>query len=235
MGLKRGRRARKGAAMDVTRGGWRIRLRPWGPDLGPAMALRAARFRDGRDDGDAFDPSWRHLTVEGAGGLAAYARLSVQDAGVMGRGYAAQSYDLSPLAARFARAVEVGRVCLATEAPDLPRLLLGAFAQVTEAEGATLLYGCASFPGTDPAMLSAVSHHAVPWGPRRASPAAVDLPPHGRAALPRLLRLYLAFGASVSDHAVIDRDLGTTHVLAMLPVADIPPGRARLLRAMLAA
>ena len=51
--------------------------------------------------------------------------------------------------------------------------------------------------------------------------------------MPPLLRGYLTMGARVSDHAVIDRDLGTTHVFAGLPVADMPAPRRRLLAALL--
>ena len=49
--------------------------------------------------------------------------------------------------------------------------------------------------------------------------------------MPGLLRSYLAMGGWVSDHAVIDRDLGTLHVLTVVDIAAIPPARARLLRA----
>jgi phytoene dehydrogenase-like protein len=55
----------------------------------------------------------------------------------------------------------------------------------------------------------------------------------GRALrqMPPLLRSYLAMGGWVSDHAVVDRDLGTLHVCTGVEIAAIPPSRARLLRA----
>ena len=49
---------------------------------------------------------------------------------------------------------------------------------------------------------------------------------------PPLLRSYLAMGGWVSDHAVIDRQMGTLHVFTGLEIAGIPPNRARLLRAL---
>ena len=76
--------------------------------------------------------------------------------------------------------------------------------------------------------------------PRRRAPETIDLPPRHadtRAAmrgLPPLLRSYLALGAWVSDHAVIDRDLNTLHVLVALDVARIPAARARSLHALAA-
>jgi putative hemolysin len=51
-------------------------------------------------------------------------------------------------------------------------------------------------------------------------------------AMPPLLRSYLAMGGWVSDHAVVDRDLGTLHVFTALEIAALPPARARRLRAL---
>ena len=51
------------------------------------------------------------------------------------------------------------------------------------------------------------------------------------AAMPPLLRSYLAMGGWVSDHAVVDAQLGTLHVFTGLEIRAIPPARARLLRA----
>jgi hypothetical protein len=41
-------------------------------------------------------------------------------------------------------------------------------------------------------------------------------------------------GRWVSDHAVIDHDLGTLHVFTGVEIAAIPPARARALRAIAA-
>ena len=49
--------------------------------------------------------------------------------------------------------------------------------------------------------------------------------------MPPLLRSYLAMGGWVSDHAVIDRDLGTLHVFTGLEISAVPAARARFLRA----
>ena len=62
-------------------------------------------------------------------------------------------------------------------------------------------------------------------------PQTLNLPDLAPDALrlPPLLRFYLALGARVSDHAVVDRDLDTLHVLTLLRPADIPPARLRAL------
>ena len=83
-------------------------------------------------------------------------------------------------------------------------------------------------------------HIAPPrWRPRVKAPdvfrfaARLRRKPDLRAAMkkmPPLLRTYLMMGGWVSDHAVIDRDLGTLHVFTGLEIASVPAGRARLLR-----
>ena len=55
-----------------------------------------------------------------------------------------------------------------------------------------------------------------------------------QAKMPPLLRTYLLMGGWVSDHAVIDRDLGTLHVFTGLEIGAVPPARARLLRGLAA-
>jgi len=85
--------------------------------------------------------------------------------------------------------------------------------------------------------------HLAPrrWLPRVKAPAVFRfarrlLPPRpdlaaAMRAMPPLLRSYLAMGGWVSDHAVIDRDLGTLHVFTGLEIGRIPPARLRALRA----
>lgn len=216
--------------IEVRAGRWTVRVN--GPDrAADALALRARVFRGGGSDWDPWDARARHLTVSD-GAVAACARLSVGDPR---SGYTAELYGLTPFATRFPKALEIGRICLAPEVrdPDLPRLILAMLARIVVEEGAAALFGCASFPA-DGAGLSALASRVAPasWRPRRIASETTPLsgPP---GLLPPLLRGYLSLGASVSDHAVIDRDLGTRHVFAALPVAAIPPGRARLLTGML--
>ncbi|MEM8823467.1 MAG: GNAT family N-acyltransferase [Pseudomonadota bacterium] len=216
--------------MQIRAGRWTVRVT--GPDgAADALALRARVFRGGASDRDAWDGQARHLTVSD-GAMAACARLSVGDPR---RGYTGGFYGLDRFAATFPKALEVGRICLAPEVrdPDLPRLILATLARIVVAERAAALFGCASFPA-DGTGLGALGSRLAPlgWRPRRIAPETVPLegPP---GPVPPLLRGYLSLGASVSDHAVVDRDLGTRHVFAALPVSAIPPGRARLLTGML--
>ncbi|MGY6696499.1 MAG: hypothetical protein ACXIUW_10820 [Roseinatronobacter sp.] len=48
--------------------------------------------------------------------------------------------------------------------------------------------------------------------------------------MPELLRMYLAMGGWVTDHAVCDNDLDTLHVFTAVDVRAIPPARMRVLK-----
>ncbi len=161
--------------------------------------------------------------------------------------YAARHYDLSRLAARPGPMLELGRFCLAPEArdPDILRLAWAGLAALVEESGAEMIFGCSSFPGTDPAVHEEsfallAERHLAPdaWRPEQRSNAGrVPLgsgrktdPLAGARAMPPLLRSYLRLGGRVGDHAVIDRDLGTLHVFTGLEIAAIPPQRAARLR-----
>ncbi|MFO6463031.1 GNAT family N-acetyltransferase [Jannaschia sp. KMU-145] len=216
--------------MDRQAGRWRVRL---GEDAGDALRLRSAAFRGGGCDRDAFDAEAHHLTVAGAEGVVACARLTVQHDATAG--YTGQFYDLGAFAKAFPRALEVGRVALAPSLndPDVPRLLLAAMAQVVIAERIGALYGCSSFP-SDGAGMARLRGREAPaaWRPRPTASETVALPDRP-GPVPPLLRGWLALGAGVSDRAVIDRDLDTLHVFTALPVASIPPARAAALTGLL--
>jgi putative hemolysin len=165
----------------------------------------------------------------------------------IGGSYSAQFYDLTPFSAQPGPMMELGRFCTHPEAsnPDVLRLALAAITRLVEGAGVTLMFGCSSFTGADPARhAEALAHlgrnHLAPvgQGPGRRGVACVTLPNlvadprRALAALPPLLRSYLTMGGWVSDHAVIDPDLDTLHVFTAVEVARIPPARARALRAL---
>lgn len=241
----------------IETGRYRARIATTEADLGRAQALRAQVFRRGTvaRDTDAFDNRCRHVLIEDCADgalLGAFRLLTLRDGRDLPTSYAAQFYDLAPLAGVSAPMVEVGRFCLATGAgdADVMRVVWAAFARLVDAEGIGMFFGCSSFAGPDPALhrdplaLLAVRH----LGPATLRPgekaaevvryadhgsAGADLK-RGQKLMPPLLRAYLAMGGWVSDHAVIDRDLGTVHVFTALDVAAIPPARARILRGIVA-
>lgn len=197
-------------------------------------------------DCDRFDQVSRHLMVETrAGRLVATVRLfEIASGAMMAKGYAGQFYDLRPFAAIDRPMIEIGRFCVPPDVmdADVLRIIWGVLTRLVDAGGVEVLFGCASFGGTDPGPYGRafVQLRANHLGPEALRPA-----PHagevvrfarctdaGASPLPPLLRTYLAMGGWVGDHAIIDRRLGTMHVFTCLEVAQIPPLRARALRAL---
>lgn len=239
---------------ELVRGRYRLRAATSRCDVALALALRGQVFRGpGLSDADAFDPRCRHVLIEETSGGAPVAvfRLGIFGSGAeAGLSYAAQYYDLTPLSAYPAPMVELGRFCLhpGSHDPDILRLAWGAITAAVDGEGARLLFGCVSFRGTDAgayrdAFAALRDRHLAPegWRPRVKAPRIVRFadgpagqdradPRAAQRQMPPLMRSYLAMGGRVSDHAVVDADLGTLHVFTALEVARVPPARARSLR-----
>ncbi|MBF9036589.1 GNAT family N-acetyltransferase [Rhodobacterales bacterium HKCCE2091] len=238
---------------ELVRGRLRARAASDEADLRAAQALRQQAFRGSEGlDADAFDAACDHVLIEATAGGPPVAcfRLMHFDGGAEVRAsYAAQVYDLSELSALPGPMMEMGRFCIrpGLADPDILRLAWGALAGEVDRRGVAMLFGCVSFRGTDPApyadafaMLGA-RHLAPPrWRPGVGGRDIVPLEPgtgglderRAMTQMPPLLRSYLAMGGRVSDHAVIDRDLGTLHVFTGLDIAEVPPNRARALRAL---
>ena len=228
-------------------------------DIQRAQELRWMAFhsRPGSQTGemrdhDSFDAICRHLLVEvqETQGLVACCRVLPLSGGTtIGQSYAAQFYDVSPMADYASAMAEIGRFCLHPNAhdPDILRIAWALLTRFVDQEKIGMLFGCTSFAGTDGnAYLDAFgvldARHLGPENmrPRERAPHVFRfrdhvrdrLPDTGRAAetIPPLLRTYMLMGGWVSDHAVVDDDLGTLHVFTGLEISAIPAGRARALR-----
>lgn len=241
--------------LNLHRGRWIVRMARDDADLRRAQQLRGLCFaRPGpadKVDADAHDARCSHVLVEDrrSGALVCCFRLlSLESGRGIGASYAAQHYDLSLLEGHGGRMIEIGRFCIHPHwrHPDIPRIAWAALAAHVEAEGVELLFGCSSFAGTDPdrhldAFAMLASRHLAPrrWRPGakaadvfRFAQRLPRIAPEKRVAhteMPPLLRTYLLMGGWVSDHAVVDHELGTLHVFTGLEVAAIPPARRRLL------
>lgn len=241
---------------ELRKGAYRVRFAATGTEIEAAQALRALAFRGrtGVGDADAFDSRCQHVLIEDAasGALVATFRIMALSSGAeVGLSYAAQYYELSALSAFPGRMVELGRFCVRPDLhdPDILRLAWGAITRFVDREGAEMLFGCASFRGTDPAAYLDVfgvlkDGHIAPrrWLPRVKAPRVIRFArglkawqidrKAGLLKMPPLLRSYLAMGGWVSDHAVVDIDMGTLHVFTALEVGRVPPARARALRSI---
>ena len=235
---------------------YRVRLANTPEDLRRAQRLRAARFRGEASgvDSDAFDDRAEHVLVEATedGRLLCCCRLlAFADGSEIAGSYSAQFYGLGGLARYKGPLLEMGRFCVAegVEDPAVLRLAWAAVAERVEAKGVGLMFGCVSFAGTEAADYADAfgllgDRHLAPrrWLPRVKASAVIRFARQMRRrtwdlkaamrTMPPLLRSYLAMGGWVSDHAVIDRDLGTLHVFTGLEISAVPAARMRALRAI---
>ncbi|SDI55320.1 GNAT family N-acetyltransferase [Aliiruegeria lutimaris] len=237
--------------LNLRRGHYQARLAESRADLERALDLRALCFRSGRPDEDAFDAACQHMLVEESrsGTLVCTFRLLPLSAGAdIGQSYSAQYYELSALRDFEGPMIEMGRFCIHPDCKDadILRVAWGAMTAHVDAQGVEMLFGCSSFKGTEAgeymdAFALLKERHLAPkrWLPLVKAPNVFRFaqrlrrkPDLKRAMLgmPPLLRTYLLMGGWVSDHAVVDRDLGTLHVFTGLEIRAIPPDRKRLLR-----
>ncbi|WP_299911918.1 GNAT family N-acyltransferase [uncultured Paracoccus sp.] len=217
------------------------------------LARNRAEGGDGDSlDRDGHDALCRHVLIEEAqsGKLVCCFRiLPLSGGSEIARSYSAQYYNLASLADYDGKLVELGRFCVHPDHsdPDILRLAWAMLTDYVEAEGVDLLFGCSSFIGTEPeayadafAMLR--ERHLAPkrWLPRVKAPQVFRFaralrfarpdPKKAMAAMPPLLRSYLAMGGWVSDHAVVDPQMNTLHVFTGLEVSAISANRRRFLR-----
>ncbi len=240
---------------EVRQGRYLARLARDPEDIARAQGLRALAFLgQAGSDADAHDAACLHVLIEEttSGDLVCCFRVLLLDGGAdIARSYSAQFYELSALEGFEGCMAEMGRFCLAPDRhdPDILRVAWAAMTRLVDAHGVQMLFGCSSFKGVeaDPyldafAMLG--RRHLAPrrWWPRVKAPAvyrfAQRLKRHkpdlklAMRHMPPLLRTYLMMGGWVSDHAVIDRQMGTLHVFTGVEINAIPAARKRLLRAL---
>ncbi|SMP23327.1 GNAT family N-acetyltransferase [Shimia sagamensis] len=236
-------------------GRYRVRVAEGVQDLHAAQRLRSLAFR-GDDTGldtDAYDSLCTHYMIEEviSGRLVCGFRMLPLNGGdEIGRSYSAQFYELDALKTYNGRMVEMGRFCVHPDVydADVLRVAWAAMTSYVDENNVELLFGCASFAGTDTstyldsfAMLR--DRHLAPtrWLPKVKAPkvfrfaARLRRKPNLKAAqlsMPPMLRSYLLMGGWVSDHAVVDQKMNTLHVFTGVEVKAIPAARKRLLRAL---
>ncbi|MDO6731600.1 GNAT family N-acyltransferase [Marinovum sp. 2_MG-2023] len=223
-------------------------------DVESAQALRHLAFHGVPGlDVDDYDAICSHILVEDQrdGRLVCCFRILPLTGGCdIAKSYSAQYYELSALAEYQGRMVEMGRFCVHPEVrdADVLRVAWGAMTGYVDDNAVELLFGCASFQGTEArdyydafAMLK--ERHLGPkrWLPKVKAPnvfrfaARLRRKPDMKLAMrrmPPLLRTYLLMGGWVSDHAVVDRQMNTLHVFTGVEIGLIPPARKKLLRAV---
>ncbi|MDB6179453.1 GNAT family N-acetyltransferase [Paracoccus sp. Z330] len=231
-----------------------IRIARSGSDLRAAQRLRYRVFieelggtgplvdHEARLERDEFDDVVDHLclidrrrSVNALDHVVGVYRLLPGDrAKSFGRFYCDGEYDLTPLRQTDRSVLELGRSCVdpAFRGGTGMFLLWNALADYVLDHGIEILFGVASFHGTDSRQLapslSWLHHNHL--APRDLRPVArpdgfqsMDLiaPEHldRRAAMigmPALIKAYLRLGGLVGEGAFVDRDFNTTDVFLLM-------------------
>lgn len=245
----------------------RLRLAADTSDVAAAQRLRYEVFveelgGDGplvdhaaRLERDAFDPHFDHLllvdTRRDARALdhvvGVYRLLPGTRAARIGGFYSECEYDLSPLWATGRRLLELGRSCVRREYRGgvAMYLLWNGLARYVRRHDIEILFGVASFPGTDVTALRAplayLHHHhlappalrarALPGGFQTMDLMAADEIDRRAAvpAIPALIKAYLRLGGVVGEGAYIDHAFNTTDVLMVVDAQRISARRRAFL------
>ncbi len=178
--------------------------------------------------------------------VGAYRLLPPAAAARAGRYYSQAEFDLTPLRALGREMLELGRSCLdsAYRGGLGLYLLWNGVAEYVQRHRIDLLFGVASFHGTDPGplapALSFLHHrHLAPpqMRPRALGPhfqtmdlvAAEELDRRAAlAAIPPLIKAYLRIGGVVGEGAFVDRDFNTTDVCLVLDTRRMTPRQRAL-------
>ncbi|WP_163850600.1 GNAT family N-acetyltransferase [Pseudooceanicola aestuarii] len=205
---------------------------------------------------DRFDPDFDHLLLldQARGGgvrdqvVGVYRLLPQDRAARIGQFYSEDEYDLSVLKTSGRRLLELGRSCLhpAYRGGMAMFHLWAALAEYVESRRIEVLFGVASFHGTDvqalAAPLSLLHHrHLAPADLRVRTVAEafqpMDLLPEAgldrrRAMLevPALIKGYLRLGGFVGEGAFVDHAFNTVDVCLVLDMRRVNEAQGRIYR-----
>jgi putative hemolysin len=224
-----------------------LRLARGGPDLLAAQRLRYEVFvRELGADGpgvdhvrglecDEFDAHCDHLLLIDPRRdparlehvVGAYRLLPPENLAAAGRYYSESEFDLSALRGSGRRLLELGRSCVHRDHRGGASMLLlwNALADYVTERRIEILFGPASFHGTDLAALAQPlswlwHNHRAPEGLRvtpKAPAQRMDLcAPGCGAGVPALIKAYLRLGGFVSDGAFVDQAFNTVDVCLMM-------------------
>ncbi|UWQ34659.1 GNAT family N-acetyltransferase [Leisingera sp. M527] len=196
---------------------------------------------------DKFDPFFDHmLVIDDTRGMVVgvYRLLRDDQAAKAGQFYSEDEYDLTVLRSSGRKLLELGRSCLHADYRGGMAMfhLWSGLADYVETHGIEVLFGVASFHGTDTAALAnplAMLHHnhLAPPELRVRSKAfqSMNLVPAGdlnrkRAMVetPALIKAYLRLGGYVGDGAFVDQAFNTTDVCLILDTAQMNDRQRRI-------
>lgn len=210
-------------------------------------AIPTAEMAATKRDFDDYDQYTDHLVVldpghgQGLDRIVGTYRLLTQDV-VEANGlefYTAQEFDITPLKNCGAKLMELGRSCVLPEYRTRPvlQLLWQGIGDYVVEHDIELMFGCASFHGTDidaiKAQLSYLYHYHL--AEDTMCPKVLDqfhiemnlMPKEDIdvkrtfASLPPLIKGYLRLGAAIGNGAYVDEQFNTTDVCIIMPTFKI--------------
>ncbi len=201
---------------------------------------------------DQYDPHATHLLLRDQSRpdddsvVGVYRLLSSAGAQAAGQFYCEDEYDLSLLKNSQKRLLELGRSCLHKDYRGGAGLmhLWGAVSDYVTANNIEILFGVASFHGTDPQKIAAalsLLHHDY-LAPTRyrvhaIGPTAQSMNLQPKATIdkvsalrdtPALIKAYLRLGGMVGKGAFVDHAFNTTDVCLILPTDAVNERQRRL-------
>lgn len=230
---------RLAASKDEVEAAQRLRYRVFVEELGSDGPMVDHRRKL---EMDRFDNAFDHLILTASTRpgevIGVYRLLRDERAREIGQFYSEDEYDLAVLKRSGRRLLELGRSCVdpAFRGGMAMYHLWNGLAHYVEAHKIDILFGVASFHGTDVARLSAPlsllwhRHRAPPDLRVTAKPPAqpMGLVPEAeldrRAAMvqvPALIKAYLKLGGYVGDGAFIDHEFQTTDVCLVVDTKRI--------------
>ncbi len=226
---------------EDVRGAQRLRYRVFVEEMG---AKAAAADHAARLECDRFDAVFDHLILIDTAiedpldrVAGAYRLLTDTRARAEGGFYGADEYDLSAILSLDRRSVELGRSCVAQpyRGGIAMHLLWNGLAEYVLAREIEILFGVASFHGTDPRPIAPAlsylhQHYLAPPDLRvtalgKTAISMDILPPEqvekriAMRQIPNLIKAYLRLGGFVGEGAFIDYDFNTIDVCLLMDTA----------------
>lgn len=221
-------------------GALRLRHRVFGTEMGAASSGREVGIET-----DRFDSYCEHLILEdreapdGPEVVGTYRILSGATAGSGPGFYSAGEFDLAPFEASANLCLEVGRTCVdrAHRGGSATSLLWAGLGQLVFARKIRFLFGCASFPGTEPSAIAnslsflhcrhlapadlrvrAVGEHAVSMS---LIPCAEVDQTEAIRMMPSLIKGYLRLGGFTGEGAYVDHAFGVIDVFLVVDMERV--------------
>ncbi len=228
------RLARSSAEIEAAQ---RLRYQVFYEEYAAKPSAEMARLKLDFDD---YDPHADHLVVvdERPGGngriVGTYRLLNRAVAEKYGRFYTSSEYNINPILNSGASVLELGRSCVLPDYRTRPvlQMLWQGIADYVLEHKIEMLFGCASFHGTDPQALARPLSYLYHYHLAPSDLCPVALPEHYVSMnmipkeelnpkaiipeLPPLIKGYLRIGSLIGDGAVVDHQFGTTDVCIML-------------------